>query len=382
MFDFTLTDEQKLLKKEITRFAKRELNEGIIERDRNNEFSKELWLKCGEMGLQGLPVPEEYGGSGLDPISTAIALEALGYGCEDGGLNFSICAHLLACVIPIMKFASDEQKKKYLPKLCSGEFIAVNGITEAESGSDVYAMTSKATLNQNQYIINGTKIWSSNGPVADLAVFYAKTNPDKGYYGGITGFILEKGKGFVPGQKFEKMGLRTCPIGELICDNVQVGIDSRLGEEGAGATIFSYSMDWERVCIAANHVGTMQRLLEKAVHYARNRKQGGKKIGDYQAISHKISQMKINLEAAKMLTYSAAAKLDKDKTVSLDGSITKVFTSEALVSMCNDLIQIFGGNGIMIEYEVERALRDAMASRIYSGTNEVHRNIIAKWQGI
>ena len=201
MFDFNLTDEQQLLKKEITRFAKRELNNGIIERDRNHEFSKELWLKCGEMGLQGLPVPEKYGGSGLDPISTAIALEALGYGCEDGGLNFSICAHLLACVIPIMKFASEEQKKKFLPKLCSGEYIAVNGITEAESGSDVYAMTSKASLYKDQYIINGTKIWSSNGPVADIAVFYVKTNPDKGYYGGITGFILEKGKGFVPGQK-------------------------------------------------------------------------------------------------------------------------------------------------------------------------------------
>ena len=342
-----------------------------------------MWLKCGEMGFQGLPVDEKYGGLGLDPLSTALALEALSYGCEDGGLVFSICAHLLACVIPIWKYGSEEQKEKYLPGLCSGKLIAVNGMTEPQSGSDAFSMTTKARKDENGFFITGRKTFSSNGPIADIAVLYAVTDPKKGYYGGITAFIVEKNTpGFQDGQEFEKMGLRTSKIGELVLDDVFVTHDAVLGGIGAGPTIFAVSMDWERICIGASHAGTMQRILEKSLEYARTRQASGKKIGSYQAISHKIADMKMRLEASRLLSYKAAWELDKVRSVTMDASITKVFASESLLKITMDALQIFGGYGFMTEYEVERAVRDAMGSTLYSGTSEIQRNIIARWLGL
>lgn len=381
--DFNLTDDQRIFRTEIVRFARKELNSGAIERDRDQEFPHDLWLKCGEMGLQGLPVPEADGGIGLDPLSTALALEALGYGCEDGGLAFSICAHLLACVVPIANHASEEQKQKYLPHLCDGTMIAVNAMSEPGSGSDAYAMKTRAVPDGDGYRINGTKIWSTNGPVADLAVVYAVTDAEKGYYGGISIFLVEKGTpGFAPGQKFEKMGLRTSPIGEIVLDDVWVPASAMLGSEGAGTLIFTQSMEWERVCIGAMHCGTMQRLMEKAIKYARTREAFDQKISKYQAVSHKITDMKIRLEAAKLLAYKAATRLDQARDVAIDASMTKIFISEALLQTALDTVQIFGGNGFTTDYEVERTLRDAVGGKIYSGTNEVQRNILAKWLGL
>ena len=381
--DFSLTEDQRLFRDEIIRFAQKELNHGVIERDRAQQFPHELWLKCGEMGLQGLPVPEEYGGVGLDPLSTAVALEALGYGCEDGGLAFSICAHLLACVVPIMKYGNAEQKRKYLPGLSNGTLIAVNAMSEPESGSDAYAMKTRALPEGEGYRINGTKIWSTNGPIADLAVVYAVTDPEKGYYGGVSVFLVEKDTaGFSPGQKFEKMGLRTSPIGEIVLDGASVPASAMLGSPGAGTTIFTQSMEWERVCIAAIHVGTMQRLMQKSITYACSRKAFGQAIGKYQAVAHKITDMKIRLEASRLLVHQAATRLDKARDVAIDASMAKVFVSEALMQTALDTVQIFGANGFMTEYEVERILRDAVGGKIYSGTNEVQRNILAKWLGL
>jgi len=381
--DFNLTEDQRVFRSEIIRFARKELNSGVIERDRNQEFPHDLWLKCGEMGLQGLPVPEECGGVGLDGLSTALALEALGYGCEDGGLAFSICAHLLACVVPIANHATDEQKKRYLPKLANGTMIAVNAMSEPGSGSDAYAMKTRAVPDGDGYRINGTKIWSTNGPVADLAVVYAVTDAEKGYYGGISIFLVEKDTpGFAPGQKFEKMGLRTSPIGEIVLDDVWVPASAMLGNLGAGTLIFTQSMEWERVCIGAMHCGTMQRLMEKAIKYARTREAFDQKISKYQGVSHKITDMKIRLEAAKLLAYKAATRLDKARDVAIDASMTKIFVSEALLQTALDTVQIFGGNGFTTDYEVERTLRDAVGGKTYSGTNEVQRNILAKWLGL
>lgn len=383
MIDFGYTEDQLNLKKEIIRFAKKELNNNVIERDRQQTFSRDLWQKCGEMGLQGLPVPEEYGGLGLNAVSTAIALEGLGYGCEDGGLVFSICAHLLACVIPVWKYANEEQKQKYLPRLCDGSIIAVNGMTEPSSGSDAFNMSTKALPDKDGFRITGTKTFSSNGPVADLAILYAMSDVDKGYYGGISVFLIERDTpGYIPGQKFEKMGLRTSPIGEIVLDNAFVPAKAVLGGLGAGPTIFAYSMDWERICIAAAHIGTMERLLEKAIKYSKTRKASGNKISSYQAISHKIVDMKIRIETSRNLVYKAAWLLDKGKHVTMDASITKVYVSEALIKCAMDTVQIFGGYGFTTEYEVERILRDSMAGTIYSGANEVQRNIIARWLGL
>jgi hypothetical protein len=381
--DFSLSDDQRVLRDQIVRFARKELTPGVLERDEQNAFSKELWLKCGEMGLQGLPVPHEYGGAGLDSLSTAITLEALGYGSADGGLTFAICAHLLACVVPIWKHGSEEQKRRYLPELCSGRMIAVNGMTESESGSDAFAMRTRAQPDGDGFFINGAKTFSSNGPVADLAVVYARTDPEKGYLGGITAFLIEDGTpGFSKGQVFKKMGLRTCPIGELVFENVRLPESAVLGTVGGGGPIFNQSMEWERACLAAAHVGTMERLLEEGVEYARTRKSFGKPISQYQAVSHRIVDMKVRLEAARLLVYRGASLLDTSKSVGFDAAITKLFVSESLVETALDTVRVLGGYGVMAEYGVERVLRDSVASTLYSGTNDVQRNIIARWLGL
>lgn len=381
--DFSLTEEQRILRKEIIRFAEKELNAGARERDREQAFPHDLWLKCGEMGLQGLPVDEEHGGVGADPLTTAIALEALGYGCHDGGLVFSICAHLLACVVPVWKHGTESQKRRYLPGLCSGTLIAVNGMTEPGSGSDAFSMTTRAVRDGDGFLLDGTKVFSSNGPVADLAVIYAVTDPERGYLGGITAFLVgTETPGFQSGQKFEKIGLRSCLIGELVLDGVYVPEEAVLGAVGAGSTLFSQSMEWERICLVAAHVGTMERLLERAVEYARTRTAFGQKIGKFQAVSHRIVDMKVRLEAARLLTYKAASRLDQSRDVAMDASLTKLFVSEALVTSALDTVRVFGGYGLMAEYEVERVLRDAIAGTIYSGTNDMQRNIVARWLGL
>lgn len=381
--DFSLSEEQQRLRKEIIRFAREALNEGVKERDRELVFSRNLWQKCGEMGLQGLPIPEEYGGAALDPLSTAIALEAFGYGCEDGGLVFSLCAHLLACTVPVWKHGSEEQKRRYLPGLCDGSLIAVNGMTESNSGSDAFSMSTHAEVDGEGFRLNGTKTYGSNGPVSDLAVIYALTDAGKGAFGGITAFLVESDTpGLRVGQTFEKMGLRTCTVGELILEDVHVPKEAVLGEVGGGTRIFNQSMEWERICLVASHVGTMDRLLEEVIDHTRTRTSSGQSIGKFQAVSHKVADMKVRLEAARLLTYKAASRLDNARDVALDASITKLFVSEALVQTSLDAVQLFGGYGFMTDYEVERALRDAVGSTLYSGTSEVQRNIIARWLGL
>ncbi|MDH3732220.1 MAG: acyl-CoA dehydrogenase family protein [Gemmatimonadota bacterium] len=381
--DFSFTPDQEALRDQILEFATRELTEGAIERDRGGVFPHDLWEKCGEMGLQGLPVPESHGGVGLDSLSTAIALEAFGYGCRDGGLAFAIGAHLLACVIPVWRHGSEELKERYLPGLSNGSLIAVNAITEPDSGSDAFAMKTRAVSVEGGFRIDGTKTFASNGPVADLAVVYAATDPDRGFLGGITAFLVEKGTpGFSVGQKFEKMGLRTAPLSELVFDDVFVPDDSVIGGVGGGGPIFNHSMEWERICLPAIHLGTMRHLLDRAVEQARTRKAFGQSIGKNQAISHRIADLKVRLEAARLLTYRSAERLETAGTVGLDASMTKLLVSESLVRSALDVVQIFGGYGYMDEYEVERILRDSIGSTIYSGTSEMQRNIIAGWLGL
>ncbi len=381
--DFTRSEEQKILCDEVVRFSQKELNDGIVERDREQSFDRTLWEKCGEMGIQGLPVPEAYGGIGADPLTTALVLEAFGYGCRDGGLVFSVCAHILACVVPIVKHGTEEQKQRFLPGLSDGSLIAVNGITEPGSGSDAFAMQTHAAPHDGGFVLNGTKTFSSNGPVADLGVIYAVTDEGKGYHGGVTAFLVPRdAKGYTPGQKFDKMGLRTSPISELVLEDVFVPAENVLGGLGAGGPIFAQSMEWERACLVATHVGAMQRLLEDAIQYARERKASGQSIGQFQAVAHRLADMKVRLEASRLLTYQAASKLDRDRKVGLDASIAKLFVSEAFVESSLDTVRTLGGYGYMAEYEAERALRDAVGGTLYSGTNDIQRNIIARWLGL
>jgi alkylation response protein AidB-like acyl-CoA dehydrogenase len=381
--DFSLTEEQTTLRNNIVRFARDVLAPGAAERDREQAFSRELWRKCGEIGIQGLPVPEEYGGGGVDPLTCAIALEALGYGCHDGGLVFSLCAHLLSCVVPIWQHGNEEQRRRYLPGLCNGTLIGVHAMTEPGSGSDAFALRTKAERDGSGFRINGTKTFISNAPVADLVILFAATDPNKGYHGGVTAFLVESSThGFSAGAKFEKMGLRTSPIGELVFTDLYVPAEAVLGNVGAGAALFTATMDWERILLFASHVGAMERLLETSIAYARTRTQFGQAIGKFQGIAHRIADMKVQLEAARLLTYCAAWRLEHAKNASLDAAIAKLFVSESLVQAALATVQVHGGYGYMAEYGVERALRDAVASTIYSGTSEMQRNIIARWLGL
>jgi alkylation response protein AidB-like acyl-CoA dehydrogenase len=381
--DFSLTPDQTTLRDSIIRFARETLNDGATERDREQAFPRELWLKCGDMGLPGLPVPEEYGGSGLDPLSTAVALDALGYACRDGGLVFSICAHLLSCVVPLWHFGTEEQRRRYLPSLCSGRLVGVHAMTEPASGSDAFALKTRAERDGDGFRIRGTKTFISNGPVADLVIVFAATDPAKGYHGGVTAFLVETtAPGFVVSQRFEKMGLRTSLLGELIFEDLRVGPEAILGGVGGGSGVFTHAMDWERVCLFASQVGTMERLLEASIKHARTRTQFGQAIGKFQAVSHRIVDMKVQVEAARLLTYRAASRLGHTRTVSMDAAMAKLFVSESLVQTALGAVQVHGGYGYMTEFEVERALRDAVGSTIYSGTSEMQRNIIARWLGL
>lgn len=381
--DFSFTEEQKILRDNIVRFAREVLTPGAAERDREQAFSRELWRRCGEVGIQGLPVPEQYGGSGVDPLTCAIALEALGYGCHDGGLVFSLCAHLLSCVVPLWQHGNEEQRRRYLPGLCNGTLIGVHAMTEPGSGSDAFALRTKAERDGAGFRINGTKTFISNGPVADVVIVFAMTDPKKGYHGGVTAFLVESGTpGFSANRKLEKMGLRSSPIGELVFGDLYVPAEAVLSGVGAGSALFTASMDWERICLFAGHVGAMERLLETAISYARTRTQFGQAIGKFQAVSHRIADMKVQLEAARLLTYRAAWRLGHAKNASLDAAIAKLFVSESLLQTALATVQVHGGYGYMTEYEVERALRDAVGSTIYSGTSEMQRNIIARWLGL
>ncbi|THF62695.1 acyl-CoA dehydrogenase family protein [Pseudothauera rhizosphaerae] len=381
--DFAFSDEQKQLRDGTIRFAREALNADLLERDRDQVFSRELWRECARIGIQGLPVPEDYGGTGLDALSCAIVLEALGYGCRDGGLVFSLSAHLLACVVPIWRHGSDEQKQRWLPPLCDGTLVGAHAITEADSGSDTFAMRTRARRDGDGWLITGSKTFISNGPVADLAVVFAVTDADKGYHGGVTAFIVERGMpGFGCGQKFEKMGLRTSPVGELVFDELFVPDSAVLGQVGGGSAVFATAMDWERCLLVAGHVGIMERLLETSVAYARSRRQFGQPIGKFQAVAHRVADMKVQLEAARLLTYRAAWRLQNLRNASLDAAIAKLAVSESLLKTALDTVHLHGGNGFMVEYEVERALRDAVGSTIYSGTSEMQRSIIARWLGL
>ena len=381
--DFNLSSEQRQLRDQVTRFSREVLNDHLVERDRNQEFRRDLWVRCAEMGLCGLPVPEAYGGSNLDALSSAIALEALGHGCRDSGLVFSICAHLLSCVVPLWKHGTEEQKRRYLPGLCDGTLIGVHAMTEPQSGSDAFNLATRAEADGDGYRINGTKTFITNGPVADVVIVFTMTDKGKGFHGGTTSFLVEKGTpGFTVAQKLEKMGLRTSPLGELVFEDVRVAASAAVGGIGGGAAMFTQAMDWERTLLFAAHLGTIERLLDQAVEYAKTRKQFGQAIGKFQAVSHKIADLKVQLEAARLLTYRAATRLETSRSVSLDAAMAKLFVSETLLHTALEVVQIHGGYGYMTELELERAVRDAIGSTLYSGTSEMQRNIIARWSGL
>ena len=381
--NFALTAEQQSLREEIISFARAELNAGAAERDRDQTFPAALWRRCGSLRLQGLAIPQEYGGRGLDPLSATLAIEALGYGSTDSGLNFAICAHLLACAVPIWKHGSEDQKRRYLPGLSDGSLIAANAMSEVESGSDAFALATRADAEGAGFSLHGGKTFVSNGPVADLILTYAATDPARRYHGGVTAFLVPRATaGVRVGERVDKVALRSCQMGDVIFEGASVPGDALLGKVGGGSTIFIESMDWERICLVALHVGTMERLLENAIAHARTRKISGQRIGKFQAVSSRIADMKARLEAARLLTYRAASRLDRSRDIGMDASITKLFVSESLLASAQDAFRTLGGYGLLAQNDAVRALRDALASTVYSGTSDVQRNIIARWLGL
>jgi len=380
--DFSWTEEQAAFRKEVIRFAKQELSDDLERRDREEEFPRCFWKKCAEFGIVGLPAPLEYGGGGADTLTTVCALEALGYGCKDNGFLFSVNAHLWTAVIPLMTFGTEEQKQRYLPKLTSGEWIGAHCMTEPMAGSDAYSLRTTAERKGDRYILNGTKTFVTNTLHADLFIVFATMDSTKGA-AGVTAFLVEKGTpGLEVGGKLHKMGLRTSPMSEVALVDCEVSLDRLLGKEGSGQAIFNHSMEWERTCILASHLGMQQRLIETCAKYARERQQFGAPIGKFSAIANMVADMEVRLETGRLLLYKAAWLKSQGRHALREASIAKLYVSETTVQTCLDAIQIHCGYGYMADYEMERDLRDAISGKIYSGTSEIQKVIIAGFQGL
>jgi alkylation response protein AidB-like acyl-CoA dehydrogenase len=380
--DSFFTQEQQALRKTIIGFARRELNPGVAERDRMSTFSRDLWQRCAEMRILAMPFPESFGGDGFDFVTTVAAFHALGYSCKDSGLVISLLSQVI-CGITINLFGNHEQAARLLPDLAMGRLIYCQGITEPGSGSDAFAMRTNAIRKDGGYILNGTKIMISNGPVTDRALIYAVTDPTKKSLARLSCFYVSRGDpGFSVGSPIEKMGLRTMSSGELILIDCYVPESSLVGREGQGVMLFSEVVEWERVLTSACLLGQLERVLEESISYAKEREAFGKPISDFQAISHKIANMKMKAELGRLALYNAARLKNQRKRATLESSVTKLFISESIKQTCLDAVQIRGGYGYMSEYEVERDLRDSIASTIYSGTSEMQANTIARLVGL
>ena len=380
--DLELTEEQLQLQNSAAEFARSELNDDIVQRDRDEVFSAQGWKKCAQFGALGLAIPSEYGGIGLGITEVIAVMEGLGYGTHDQGLLFSINAHLWTTSLPILVYGTEEQRRKYLPGLCNGELIGANAASEPDAGSDVFSMRTRAERQGNCYVLNGAKTFVSNAPVADLFAVYATVDPKLGTMG-ITGFLVERNTpGLIINRGLQKMGLRTSPMAEIAFDNCRIPVDSRLGREGRGVGVFESSMEWERGCILANYLGLMRRQLESCIEYVRTRKQFGKPIGKFQSVANRIVDMKVRLDTCRPLVYRIGWLKERKKPAMLEAAVAKLYVSEALINSCRDALQIHGGYGYMVEQGIERELRDALGSSLYSGTSEIQRNLIAKGLGI
>jgi alkylation response protein AidB-like acyl-CoA dehydrogenase len=358
------------------------LNEGMIERDAAGLFSRESWRRCAEFGIQGLPIPAEYGGTGHSLTDTILAMEALGYSCLDNGLVFSLNAQMWSFELPILHFGTEKQRTHYLPQVCRGDVIGAHAVTEPDYGSDAMSMKSRYRKDGDAYVLNGSKTFVTNGPVADVVLAFATLDP-KFRSAGVSAFLIERDTpGMTLSKPITKMGLRTSPMGEVVFEDCRIPVENRLGGEGSGFAIFNSAMEWERACIFASHLGGMQRIFEKTVEYAKSRTQFGEPISHFAPVADKIVDMKIAIEAARMLLYKVGAIKDAGGNAVLEAAMAKLFISEAHVRGALDAIQIHGGYGYTTEYEIERELRDAIPGRIYSGTSEIQRKVIARLLGL
>jgi hypothetical protein len=380
--EFEWSEEQIELRDAVRNFASQHLDDDVIRRDEASEFSRALWTRCAEFGIQGLPFPAEYGGSGLDPLTTVLAIEALGYGCRDAGLVFAIGAQMWSVQMPLLRHGTPEQRDRYLPRLCTGEWIGAHGMSEPDAGSDAFSLRTTAVRDGDEYVLTGTKTFVSEAPVADLLLVFATVDPALGP-AGITGFLVERASpGLEVSSPISKMGLRTSPMAEVVLTECRVPVANRLGREGRGGLIFNDSMEWERSCLLAGSVGAMGRQLDAAVRHAGERHQFGRRIGEFQAVNHRLANMRIRLESSQLLLYRAAwVKQRSSPEASAMAAMAKLHISEACVQSAIDAIQIHGGYGFTTEYGIERELRDAVGGTLYSGTSEIQRALLARAMG-
>ena len=382
--DFSWTNTQTEFREKIVEFAKNELNKNFLEREEKSLFSRKLWQKCADFGIQRLANPKEYGGSGeeVDILTSILAMEGFGFGCHDNGLAFALNAQMWTIQLPIVHFGNEEQKQKYLPRFATGEWIGCHALTEVETGSDVFNMKMTAEKCDGGYILNGQKRLVSLAPIADVALVFANANPKMGKWG-VTAFLVETGtKGLKASESRTKMGLRTVPIGELTFEDCFVAEENRLGKEGAGFSISNHSLEYERCSILASQLGAMDRQIETTIAYAQKRKQFGQSIGKFQSVSNRVAEMKLRLETSRLLLYKVAWLKKMGKPAMLEAALLKLHLSESFVESSLDAIRNHGGIGYLTKTEVERDLRDAIGGLLYAGTSDIQRNIIARLLGL
>jgi L-prolyl-PCP dehydrogenase len=379
---FSTTAEQDRLYEAAREFAERRVNPAVRDRGELPYFGEHEWRLCGELGLLGSCLPERYGGRGYDALTVARVVEGFARGCCDTGLVFSASAHLFACATPIAEHGGDELKERVLPRLASGEWVGANAITEADAGSDVHALSTRAVRDGAGYRITGTKSFVTNGPVADCFLVYASTEPAHAHLG-ITAFVVDAGApGLSRSEHFEKIGLTGAPACELRLEDCPVDERDRVGPEGGGAAVFRSSMDWERACLFAQYLGVMERQLTDVVAFAGRRRQFGKTLGRHQAIAHRAADMKLRLDAGRLLLHRACWMKSQGVEATLEVSLAKLAISEGAVQSGLDAIQIFGALGVKTETGVATALCDAIPSTIFSGTSEIQRDLIARGLGL
>ncbi|MBZ9556772.1 isovaleryl-CoA dehydrogenase [Halomonas coralii] len=374
--DFGLPDELNMLRDHVNAFARDEIAPRAAQIDHDNVFPEDLWRKFGDMGLLGITVPEEDGGSGMGYLAHCIAMEEISRASASVGLSYG--AHANLCVNQIKLNANAGQKARYLPRLISGEHVGALAMSEPGAGSDVVSMKLRAEKRGDSYVLNGNKMWITNGPDADVLVVYAKTDPDAGSKG-ITAFIIEKGfAGFSTAQKLDKLGMRGSNTCELVFEDCEVPAENVLGEENRGVKVLMSGLDYERTVLAAGPIGIMQAAMDVVVPYLHERQQFGQPIGEFQLVQGKVADMYTTLNACRAYLYAVASACDRGRTSRKDAAGVILYCAEKATQVALDAIQLLGGNGYINEYPTGRLLRDAKLYEIGAGTSEIRRMLIGR----